>query len=90
MHQIWYAVMHSHGTCYGMQGAIRLDVRAMVCHKLFLDLMSWGCGHQHVVHTGHHHLLSQRVLEVEHVLLVGLSPVTELVASLVLATASIS
>ena len=90
MHQLWYAVMHSHGTCYGMRGTIRLNVRAMVCHKLFLDLMSWRCGHLQVIHTGHHHLLPLRVFEVGHVLLVGLSPVTELVAALVLATASVS
>ena len=66
------------------------DVRATVCHKLLLDLVSWGCGHLHVGHAGHHHQHPLGVLQVKHVFLVFLPPVTELVASLVLATFSVS
>jgi hypothetical protein len=42
-----------------------------------------------VVHKGQHHFLPERVLEVDHVLLVGLSPVAQLV-DLLIATASLS
>ena len=58
----------------------------MVCHKLLLDLVGWGCGLLHVGHAGHHHQLPLGVLEMEHVFLVGFPPVAELVASPVLAT----
>mgnify|MGYP001421652393 CR=1 FL=1 len=86
MHQLWYAMMHSHGSCYGMQGAIRLliDARATVCHKLLLGLESWGCCLLHVGDTGHHHQHPLGVLQVQHVLPVGFPPVTELVASPIL------
>ena len=86
MHQLWYAVMHSHGTRYGMQGAIRLDER---CKGYGMPQTNPGSaelggGHHDVVHIGQHHLLPERVLEVDHVFLVGLSPVAELVALLCL------
>ena len=66
------------------------NVWAMACHILLQVLVGSRGGLLEVVDIGHHHLHPVRVLELEHVLPVVLPPVTELVASHMLASFSLA